>query len=72
MIDFWPGEPIQLSGDLLLEPMTNLIFGLSIAIVGALLFGRFFKDTWFARRMILDTAVGDYPDDSVGEAKSPI
>ena len=58
MIDFWPGETIKLSADLLAEPFVNLVFGLSIAVVGAFVFGRFFKHTWFAHQMVLESAIG--------------
>jgi len=58
MIDFWPGEPIQLSPELFAEPMVNLVFGMSFAVVGALVFGRLFKGTWFERQLVLEDAAG--------------
>lgn len=58
MIDFWPGEPIRFSPELLAEPVVNLVFGLSIAVAGAFLFGRFFKGSIFERLLVLDDAVG--------------
>ena len=58
MIDFWPGEPIQLSPELFAEPMVNLVFGMSFAVAGALVFGRLFKGTWFERQLVLEDAAG--------------
>jgi membrane-bound serine protease (ClpP class) len=58
MIDFWPGEPIRFSPELVAEPMVNLVFGMSFAIVGALVFGRMFKGTWFERALVLEEAAG--------------
>ncbi len=59
MVDIWPDEPIRFSPDLIAEPFVNLIFGLSIAVFGALLFGRFFKGSFLERRLVLaDTAGG--------------
>ena len=43
MIDFWPGEPIRFSPELLAEPVVNLVFGLSIAVLGAIVFGAGFQ-----------------------------
>lgn len=58
MVDIWPDEPIQLSPELFAEPMVDVVFGMTIALVGALLFGRFFKDSWFERLLVLDDAAG--------------
>ena len=58
MVDVWPGEPIQFSPEVLAEPVVNLVFGLSIAVVGVLLFGRFFKGSVFERLLVLDKAAG--------------
>lgn len=58
MIDIWPGEPIQFSPELLAEPVVNLVFGLSIAVFGAFLFGRFLKGSFFERMLVLEKAVG--------------
>lgn len=60
MIDFWPGEPIRFSPELVAEPMVNLVFGMSFAIVGALVFGRMFKGTWFERALVLEEVAGGH------------
>ena len=58
MLDIWPGEPITVSPDLLAEPLVNLVFGLSIAVVGALLLSRFFHGSWMERKLVLAEAAG--------------
>lgn len=58
MVDIWPDEPIRISPELLAEPLVDVIFGMSIAVAGALIFGRFFKGSWFARQLVLEAAAG--------------
>jgi membrane-bound serine protease (ClpP class) len=58
MVDIWPDEPITVSPDLLAEPLVNLVFGLSIAVVGALLLSRFFHGSWMERKLVLAEAAG--------------
>ena len=58
MIDIWPGEPVTVSPDLLAEPIVNLVFGLSIAVFGALLLSRFFHGSWIERKLVLAEAAG--------------
>lgn len=58
MVDHWPGEPIRLTPEMLAEPVVNLVFGLAIAVAGALLLGRFVKGSRFERMLVLESAVG--------------
>lgn len=58
MVDIWPGEPISVSPELLAEPMVNLVFGLSIAVFGAMLLSRFFPGSWMERKLVLADAAG--------------
>lgn len=58
MVDVWPGNPVKLTPELLVEPLVNLIFGLGIAVFGALLVGRFFKGSFLERRMVLADVAG--------------
>lgn len=58
MVDVWPDEGFSFSGELLLEPMVNLVFGLSIAIAGMLVVSRFFPGSWMERSLVLAEAVG--------------
>ncbi|HAV13131.1 MAG TPA: hypothetical protein DCX06_06545 [Opitutae bacterium] len=58
MVDFWPDEPLHLNPEILVEPLVNLIFGMGIAVFGALLFGRFFKGSFLERRLVLAGVAG--------------
>ena len=62
MVDYWPsseeGEGIELTAEMFAEPLVQLIYGVSIAIGGILLVGRFFKGSWFERKLVLETAAG--------------
>lgn len=58
MVDLWPGEPIRFSPEFLAEPVVNLVFGLSIAVAGAFIFGRFFKGSVFERLLVLEDSAG--------------
>jgi membrane-bound serine protease (ClpP class) len=58
MVDIWPGEPISVSPELLAEPLVNLVFGLSIAVFGAMLLSRFFPGSWMWRKLVLADATG--------------
>jgi membrane-bound serine protease (ClpP class) len=58
MVDVWPSEPIAVSPELLAEPLVNLVFGMSIAVVGALLLARLFPGSWMERKLVLATAAG--------------
>ncbi len=58
MVDIWPGEPITISPELLAEPLVNLVFGLSIAAVGAIIASRMFPTSWMGRRLVLGEAAG--------------
>jgi membrane-bound serine protease (ClpP class) len=58
MVDVWPGEPISVSPELFAEPLVNLVFGLSIAVFGALLLSRFFPGSWMERKLVLAHAAG--------------
>ncbi len=58
MVDFWPGEPIGVSPEIFAEPLVNLIFGVALAVLGALVFSRFFHGSWLERRLVLAHAAG--------------
>ncbi|MGJ8655265.1 MAG: NfeD family protein [Akkermansiaceae bacterium] len=57
MVDIWPDEGVVISSDALLEPMVTLIYGLTIAFVGILIFSRFFKGSWMEGKMVLVDSV---------------
>ena len=58
MVDIWPSEPITLSTSLLAVPMMNLVSGMTIAAVGALVLSRFFPGSWLERSFVLSETVG--------------
>lgn len=58
MVDIWPGEPISVSPGLLAEPIVNLVLGLSIAAVGAIIASRMFPTSWMGRRLVLAESAG--------------
>jgi len=58
MVDIWPNQPIKLSPELFAEPLVNMIFGISIAVAGALICSRFFKGSFLERRLVLSHTVG--------------
>jgi membrane-bound serine protease (ClpP class) len=55
MADLWPNQPISISGDVFVGPAINLMLGLLIAVVLALLFARFMPKGWFFSRLALAT-----------------
>lgn len=58
MVDFWPGEGIRLEPALWAEPLVDLIFGVSLAVLGALVFSRFFPGSWMERKLVLEGVAG--------------
>jgi membrane-bound serine protease (ClpP class) len=60
MADIWPNEPptIATSGDLFLQPLVNLGLGLVVAVVLAVLLGRFLPKGWLWDRMVLQAELG--------------
>jgi membrane-bound serine protease (ClpP class) len=62
MVDYWPsgteGTGVTLTADMFVEPLVNLIFGISIALVGLLVVSRLLKDSWLERTLVLDAAAG--------------
>lgn len=58
MVDFWPGEGIQLEPALWAEPVVNLTFGVSLAVLGVLVFSRFLHGSWMERKLVLEGVAG--------------
>lgn len=65
MVDFWPRGTGVISLDMFIEPFVNLIFGMAIAVFGAILLSRVLKGSSLERGVVLEGAVGDA---NVGEA----
>ena len=57
MADFWPGQGLPLSFELLQLPLINLVSALGIAIVGALVFARLFKGSFIERSIVLSSSL---------------
>lgn len=63
MTDLWPGQPVTLSGDLLVRPLVNVMTGVVLAIVLFLLILRFLPRGGLWGNMVLEAAVGGAPVD---------
>jgi membrane-bound serine protease (ClpP class) len=58
MADFWPNEPIRFSGDVLLQPITNLGLGLSLSIILGFVLLRYLPQGWVWDKMVVGAAIG--------------
>jgi membrane-bound serine protease (ClpP class) len=61
MLDLWPGEPVSLSGDVLLRPLVNVMAGVVIAIALFLALIRYLPRGGPWGGMVLETAVAGEP-----------
>ncbi len=61
MADIWPDEPIEWTGGTFAMPLLNMVVGMAIAIVGAVIFARLLPKTWIWNKLVLQTAVGNSP-----------
>jgi membrane-bound serine protease (ClpP class) len=59
MVDFWPAGTGSISGEMFIEPTVNLIYGLSIALLGAIVLARLLKGSAVEGALVLSSAVGD-------------
>jgi membrane-bound serine protease (ClpP class) len=66
MADIWPNQPVSFSGDMFMQPLLNVGFGLLIAVVLALMILRFLPREWFWGRMVLSSAVSVAAQESGG------
>lgn len=59
MADLWPQEPVSVAwnADAFTAPLVNLLAGLAVSVVGALLLGRFLPRRLFWDRMVLAAEV---------------
>lgn len=62
MVDYWPagegGEGVAIAPEMFVEPLVQLIFGISIAVAGAVAMSRLLPRSWFERKMVLAEAAG--------------
>lgn len=61
MLDLWPGEPVSISGDVLLRPLANVMAGVVIAIGLFLALIRYLPKGGPWGGMVLETAVAGEP-----------
>ncbi|MGE9290832.1 MAG: NfeD family protein [Puniceicoccales bacterium] len=71
MADIWPDEPIDWNGGTFTEPILDIVIGMAIAVVGAVILARYLPKTWIWNKLVLQSAVGT-PASGTGTAgKSP-
>ena len=58
MVDYWPGGQMDFTLEMFEKPVQQLMYGLTIAIVGAFLMVRFLKGSWLGRQLVLQEVVG--------------
>ena len=61
MTDFWPGEPIPLSGGVFVRPLLNMMAGVALAVVLFLALLKFLPKGGLWGSMVLDAVVGGEP-----------
>lgn len=58
MVDYWPDQPLTINGDMFVLPATNLLLGLALAALLALLLARFIPKGWFFTRLAVAGGAG--------------
>jgi membrane-bound serine protease (ClpP class) len=58
MADFWPEDPMNFSGAVLLQPLTNLGYGLILSIGLGFVLLRYLPQGWLWDKMIVGSAIG--------------
>jgi len=58
MVDYWPKGTGELTLDMFMEPLINLIFAMGIAVFGAILVSRFIKGSVLESALVLEGSVG--------------
>jgi len=61
MVDFWPSEPLNFDGDMLLRPMANVLAGVGLAVAVFLAILKFLPKGGPWGRLVLHSAVGGEP-----------
>jgi membrane-bound serine protease (ClpP class) len=64
MADLWPNEPLTLSSDVFVRPLTNLGLGLVISVGLGLALARFLPKGWIWDRMVINATVGSAAQDA--------
>ena len=68
MSDFWPGGVVPFSFEFLLIPAQNFLLGMLIALVGALILGRFLKGSIIERALVLSATLKERDGGSKGNS----
>ena len=68
MSDFWPGGVVPFSFEILLIPAQNFLLGMLIALVGALILGRFLKGSIIERALVLSATLKEREGGSMGNS----
>jgi membrane-bound serine protease (ClpP class) len=58
MADFWPDDPLNFSGAVLVQPLTNLGYGLVLSIGLGIVLLRYLPQGWLWDKMIVGSAIG--------------
>jgi membrane-bound serine protease (ClpP class) len=58
MVDHWPNQPIDLNGEMFVQPATNLLLGIALAVALALAFAKFIPKGWFFSRLAVAGEAG--------------
>ncbi len=58
MMDHWPNQPLDFSGEALARPATNLMLGIAVTVVLGLLLARFLPKGWFFSRIAVSAVAG--------------
>lgn len=58
MVDHWPNQPLDFSGDMFTKPAMNLLLGFAVALVLALLLAKFIPKGWFFTRLAVAGEAG--------------
>lgn len=58
MVDYWPTQPLEFSGDVFLGPLASLALGLTITVVGAVILIVAMPRDWVWNRMVLSAEAG--------------
>ncbi|MGA0853552.1 MAG: NfeD family protein [Luteolibacter sp.] len=70
MLDLWPGEPVSISGDVLLRPLVNVMAGIVLAALSFVLLLRFLPKGGPWGGMVLESAVGGEPNAATADGVS--
>jgi len=76
MVDHWPNQPLDFSGEMFEKPALNLLMGFGVAAVLALLFAKFIPKGWFFTRLALSGEAGStsqvagLPPEAAGQTAS--